>query len=101
MDQWEKDRQKQISAEHLLESKQIKVQITEDRIGNILITPVNKKYKDFDFYIQVDYQCQDFLIEFSKARYGRKNEYGNYEVYDGNIFMIETGIFWDYYNTYG
>ncbi len=84
-----------------ISTKTIKVVIEEDRFGNIIIVPINKKYAEFyDFYIQVDWQIQDFLEEFPKARYGRKNEYGNYEINDGEIFIMETDRFLEYWEVY-
>jgi hypothetical protein len=76
----------------------IKVRVEEDRFGSITVTPISNKYSKISFYIQVDWQIQEFLEEYPKARYGRKNEYGNYDINDGKVFLMEADRFWDYYS---
>lgn len=78
----------------------IKVAIKENRFGHILVTPIGKKYNKLSFYIQVDFQIQEFLGEYPRARYGRKDKYGNYDVNDGIVIVMEVERFWDYYNCY-
>ena len=39
-------------------------------------------------YIQVDDEIQEFLNDYPKANFGRRNEFGNYEVNDGNTFLM-------------
>ena len=74
----------------------IKVRITENRMGHIEISPVSKgiaKLVPQTAYIQIDYEIWDFIESHPKARFGRKNEFGHYQVNDGAIFCMDEEEF--------
>lgn len=91
----------------------IKVRVTENRFGHVLITPVcdedkqhvsdsNRYDGSYDIYLQSEHDILDFLAMYPKARY-RVNKSGYddqyrigrlyYEVNDGVKFYIDEWEF--------